>query len=144
MRAINKNPSPRELRTFGLIMLAGFCILGGLFWFSGRLPGTWCGWSGSGRQCTGIVLFLVGAACAACSASPSVGRLLYVGWMTVGMYLGMVMTTVMLTLMFFLLLPVFSLIRLADPLRLKLRKTGSYWEDHKPHEATLERTARPF
>jgi hypothetical protein len=42
------------------------------------------------------------------------------------------------------LLPVFSLIRFSDPLRFKLKSGGSYWEDHPPHEPTLERTMRPF
>jgi len=64
--------------------------------------------------------------------------------MTGAMYLGMAMTTVLLSVLFVILLPFFSLIRLADPLRLKPKSSGSYWEDPTPHDATLERTRRPF
>ena len=75
----------------------------------------------------------------------SVATPVYVVWMTAAMWIGRVMTPVLLTALFVVLLPVFSLIRLGDPLRLKLKPKGeSYWEDHKHHESTLERTARPF
>jgi len=69
----------------------------------------------------------------------------YVGWMSAAFAIGAVMTVVLMTVLFIVLLPLFSLTRLADPLRMKLKPAGeSYWEDHKHHESTLERTARPF
>jgi hypothetical protein len=60
------------------------------------------------------------------------------------MVLGTAMSIVMLTLMFFLVLPVFALIRLKDPLRMKLHREASYWEEPKPQEASIERMMRPF
>jgi hypothetical protein len=80
----------------------------------------------------------------ACFVSYAIGRLLYIVWMTGAMYLGLVVTTVLLSVLFVILLPLFSLIRLSDPLRLRMKSSGSYWEDPTPHEATLERTRRQF
>ena len=65
-------------------------------------------------------------------------------WMIGATGIGKVMLPVFLTLVFFILLPVFTLVRLADPLRMKLTKEATYWEPHKPHEATVERMLRPF
>ena len=72
-------------------------------------------------------------------------RPIYVGWMTIFVPVGIAMSTVLLTVLFFVLLPLFSVIvRLGDPLRKKLKAEGSYWEDSRKHEPTLERTMRPF
>jgi hypothetical protein len=44
-----------------------------------------------------------------------------------------------------IVLPPFSLlVRRKDPLRRKRTKEGSYWEDYKPYEPTLERMKRLF
>jgi hypothetical protein len=65
--------------------------------------------------------------------------------MSVAFFIGGIMTVVLLSILFVVLLPVFSLIRFADPLRMRLKPPGeSYWEEHKHHDSTLERTARPF
>ena len=78
-------------------------------------------------------------------ASPTATKPVYVIWMSVTVPIGIVMTTIMLSILFSVLLPVFALaIRLGDPLGKKLKASGSYWEDHKLHEATIERMERPF
>ncbi len=151
MQSVNKNPSRSDVRTFGLVMLLGFGVIGAALWYLALLPehrwwpeAGW-GWNGSGRHVTAIVLWGLGALFTiVCQLSQTGGRVAYIVWMTGAMYLGTVMTTVLLSVLFVILLPVFSLIRLADPLRLKMKSTGSYWEDPSPHEATLERTRRPF
>lgn len=149
MTTVNKNPSPNDLRAFGRAMLLGFGILGLLFWYfglrgAGWLPADW-GWNGSGRHVTAAVFWGLGLVLFILGFIPGVCRPVYVGWMTVAFKIGGVMTVVMLTVLYFTLLPVFSLIRFWDPLRLKLRPDlDTYWEDHPPHEATLERTMRPF
>jgi hypothetical protein len=132
-------------------MLCGFGVIGALLWYKAvKPPGGWWpeagwGWNGAGLQSITIVLFAVGVWIAlACFVSYAIGRLLYVVWMTGAMYLGMAATTVLLSVLFVILLPLFSLIRLADPLRLKHKSSGSYWEDPTQHEATLERTRRQF
>lgn len=130
---VNRNPSPSELRKFGLAMLLGFGVIGGLLWWRTGTVGVaialWC---------------IAGLLCAISWLTPQLGRKVYVGWMVGGAAIGKIMLPVFLTLAFFILLPPFSLIRLADPLRLKLKKDGTYWERHKPHEATIERMMRPF
>jgi hypothetical protein len=77
--------------------------------------------------------------------SVSLAKPVYVGWMSVAVPIGLVMSTIMLAVLFFLLLPVFSLVvRWGDPLRKRIRRDGSYWEDYKPYEPTMDRMARPF
>jgi hypothetical protein len=140
MIPVKRNPSPRELHTFGLVILGGCCVIGLLLWRRGG----WA-WVGTGRQCAAIGLMTLGAVVAIISvALPGLARRLYVAWMTVGMVLGTGMSFVLLTLMFFLVLPVFSLIRFKDPLRMKRRGAASYWEEPKPREASIERMMRPF
>jgi hypothetical protein len=69
---------------------------------------------------------------------------LYVTWMRASTPIGLAMSTVLLSVLFLFMLPLFSLVvRLGDPLRKKLGET-TYWEDYKPHEATLERMRRLF
>jgi len=145
MQAVNKNPTVREIRTFGFVMLAGFAFVGAVLWHLGRITETGWGYSSTGPHNVAVALWCMGGGFAMiCSASRTMGKILYVIWMTGSMYLGMVMSTVLLSVLFFVLLPVFSLIRLSDPLRQKMKASGTYWENHKPHEATIERTRRPF
>lgn len=140
MIPVKRNPSRRELRTFGWVVLGGFGVIGLLLW---RQEG-WT-WRGNGRQYAAAALMVIGVAVACLSvAFPARARRLYIAWMTVGMILGTGMSVIMLTLMFFLVLPVFTLIRFKDPLRLKLHGERSYWEEPKPHEASIARMMRPF
>jgi hypothetical protein len=148
---VNQNPTIQELRRFGWVTLGGFAVLGVLFWYLAVKPeGAWWpaawGWEGAGKQVAALVLWGLGLAMLlVCLSSPAAARRVYVGWMTGAMYLGTVVSAIMLSILFVVLLPVFSLIRFADPLRLKFKPPGeSYWEDHRHHESTLERTIRPF
>lgn len=145
MQLVNRNPSASELHKFGWAMIFGFGVIGAILWYFGPEPNG-IAWRGVFQQKFGLGLWILGVVLLVVSFGPAgLARPVYVGWMTVAMYLGTVMTFLMLSLMFFILLPVFALIRLKDPLRLKLLPPGeSYWEDHAQHEATLERTIRPF
>ena len=151
MQTVKRNPSESELCSFGWAMLGGFTVLGLLLWFLGLdreplwRPVSGWGWQGGGKQITSVVFWVLGLTFwVVATTAPGPGRRLYVVWMTGAMYLGAVMTTILLSLMFFLFLPFLALIRFKDPLRLKLRGSGSYWEEHTPHEATLERSTRQF
>ena len=151
MQAVNRNPTRSQIHVFGLVVLGGMVVIGALLWYRGLLaPGRWWpdagwGWNGSSSQVIAIVLCVVGIWIAVeCLVSYVLGRLLYIVWMTGAMYLGVVTTTLMLSVLFFVLLPVFSLIRFKDPLRLKLKASDSYWEDPTPHEATIDRMRKPF
>jgi hypothetical protein len=140
---VNKNPSPAVQRQFGVVMLIGLGALGAFIW--ARSSPDWRQWSGTGGQVAAAILGSVGLITLLVSiALPSVAKPLYVGWMTFASWIGAVMTPVILTILFIVFLPVFALIRFKDPLRLKLRRSGSYWEPHRPHEPTLERCYRPF
>ncbi len=146
---VNKNPTPKELRQFGVVMVIGFTIISVLVWLSpwfGNWDASKLSWTGTSRQGTAIGLFVLGAVlCVIGLTASEFARIVYVVWMTVGGKIGIVMSTLMLSLLFFLFLPVFSLIvRWGDPLRKKLSDDDSYWEDYKPHEPTIERMQRLF
>ena len=92
-----------------------------------------------------MALWILGGVVAILSlTSPSIGKPIYVAWMSVAAAIGFVTVPLLLTILYFVLLPVFSLIRFKDPLRLKLRRGDSYWEPHTPIDATIERMQRPF
>jgi hypothetical protein len=143
---IKRDPTPAELRTFGLVVFCGFAVIGALLWWLGRGTDTGLRWAGGGRHWTAVILWGLGALILLITlVSPGLGRPVYVVWMTGASYLGMLMTFILLSVLFVILLPLFSLIRLKDPLRFrKAAPDASYWEDHRHHESTLERTARPF
>lgn len=136
---VNRNPSAKDLRQFGVVMLIGLGVIGGLVWW--RLGG-----SGVGRGLA-LALWIIGGLCflVEFAAPASVGRPLYVGWMSVAAAIGKVMVPLFLSVLYFTFLAPFALIRLGDPLRKRLRPAGeSYWEPHTNHEPTVHRMHRPF
>ena len=145
MQAVNRDPSSAELHRFGGAMLLGFGVIGLVLWYFGPEPNGWRWVPVYGQKAT-LVLWGLGLVLLAVAFGPrGLARPVYVGWMTGAACLGTVMTFVMLSVLFVVLLPFFSLIRLTDPLRRKLRGPGeSYWEDHRHHDSTLDRCARPF
>lgn len=149
MFTVNRNPTVEDLRKFGWAMLLGFGVIGLVLWVAHWLTTPDTGvlqWAGNGRQITAVCLWGLGAVlCALSQLSPSLAKPVYITWMSIVVPIGIVVSAVLLSVLFFVLLPVFSLVvRLGDPLRKKLRASGTYWEDYKPHEATLERMRRPF
>ena len=135
MQPVNRNPSVADVRQFGRVILGGFAVLGALLY-----------WSGATSRWIPVAMGTAGAVVVAVThVSQPAGRRVYVVWMTAALGLGTVMTFVLLSVLFVVLLPVFSLIRFGDPLRLRRRRGAiTYWEDHKHHESTLGRTIRPF
>ncbi len=148
MFTVNKNPTPTDLRKFGWAMLFGFGILGAILWFlhSRKAEIGLLAWDGSGAQIASSIMWSAGVFCCVISlASPTFTKPIYIFWMSVTVPIGLFMSTVMLTILFVVLLPIFSLIvRRTDPLRKKPHSGGTYWEDYKPHEPTIERMRRPF
>ncbi len=142
---VDHNPSASTLRRFGLTILIGLGVIGGLLWYKGGGDPSWWQWSGSPVQSLAIAFWIIGpTVLIVCLAAPGAGRLINIGWMTGAMAIGTVIIPVGMTLLFVTLLPVFSLIRLKDPLRRKLGTADSYWEESAPYEATLERMRRMF
>ena len=145
LNTVNRNPSREELRRFGLVILVGLGVMGAVLWWLGTRDAAGLGWSGSKGQWVGVVFWAIGVAVPSVTlVSQGAGRAVYVVWMTVALWMGMVMIPLLLSVLFLVLLLPFTLIRFWDPLRLKLRREGSYWEKHSPHEASIERMHRPF
>lgn len=149
MFTVNKNPGAGDLRKFGWAMLIGFGVIGVLVWLAPWLKTGEAGalaWAAKANQITAAAFWALGLVLAILSfSSPALARPVYVVWMSIAVPIGIVVSTIMLTLLFVLVLPPFSLVaRLTDPLRKKRHAGGTYWEDYRRHEPTLERTARPF
>ncbi|NLX12034.1 MAG: hypothetical protein GXY44_00060 [Phycisphaerales bacterium] len=145
MQLVNKNPSAVELHKFGWAMLAGFGLIGGLLWYVGPEPNS-IAWVGAKQQKIALGLWVLGAVLLVISFGPrGLARPVYVCWMSTAMLLGSIMTVALLSFIFVVLLPFFSLIRLGDPLHIKLAPEGeSYWEEHVHHDNTLERMSHPY
>lgn len=148
MFTVNRNPSRGDLSKFGRAMFIGFFAIGALLFFlpfirTGDIPALELR---TRLQYTAISLQVLGGGLWVLSvAAPRAAKPVYVVWMTAAVAMGTVTTTILLTLLFVLFLPPFSLVvRLGDPLRKRLTGKDSYWEDYKPHEATLTRMQRPF
>ena len=143
MFSVNRSPSRKDLRIFGWVLLVGFGLIGLILW-----TGWFSGWprGASWQQVLALICWGLALGLGLPSlVSVDLARRIYVGWMTVFVPVGIALSTILLTVLFFVLLPVFSLIvRLGDPLRKKLKAEGSYWEDCRQHEPTLERTMRQF
>jgi hypothetical protein len=149
MLPVNTNPTTKDLRNFAIAMLIGFGVLGGVLWlvpwWKSGLP-VHLRWTGAGAQVSAICLWTLGVVLFALGLAPRpVARTVYVFWMSMAMAIGTVVTTILLTAMFIAFLPWFAIIvRFGDPLRRKLHKGETYWEDYKPYPATIERMQRPF
>ena len=93
-----------------------------------------------------VLLVLAGLSLIPTVFAPALLRPLYGPWMKVGFFLGVVVTTVLMTALFIVVVPIFSLVRLKDPLRVRpSRDPGrSFWEPHRNSEPTIERFGKPF
>lgn len=129
-------------------MLIGFGALAAILWLLPVLKGgsAALSWSGRTGQVVAIAFVTLGIGLFILSRiSLALTKTIYVGWMSVAVPIGIVMSTIALSILFFLLLPVFSLIvRRSDPLRKKIKRSGTYWEDYKHYEPTLDRMQRQF
>ncbi len=139
---VNRNPSLKELKSFGWIMLGG---LGGIALV--LLLAALSGGSESGERAIPAIVWVLGLAgptvWLVSRLSPAATRVLYVGWMTATRPIGIVVFVVLMSVLFGLFVPVFSLIvRRADPLRLRRQSKASYWEDVAPQKPSLRHMAR--
>jgi len=128
------DPSPRALRSFGLVVGGVFFAVGALLWWRSGGPWAW-GLSGVGGLLVvlGVVL-------------PVVLRPIRTAWMALAFALGFVMTKVLLTLVFVLAVtPTALALRLAGKDLLHRRpdpEAASYWlprDDGQPDRESLER-----
>lgn len=142
---IDRQLSIAQLRRFGLVMLLGCGLIGALLWWLGAPEGTQFGWSARPQQWIAMVVWGIGVAGTLCAfVSVRSGRAFYVGWMSLALAIRRVAEPVMFTMLFALVLAPFSLIRLTDPLRRRLRSTGTYWEPVREYEHSIDRLKRQF
>ena len=61
-------------------------------------------------------------------------------WKRFANRMGRIQTFILMTIVYFLVVPIFSLVRFSDPLKLKLKKkSATYWEPKKPVDTSLEK-----
>lgn len=119
MIEIDWRPSPKELRKFGLVVMAGMGLIGAAFQFLSHAPeaarGCWIAGAALGLPAlTGTVVGLPG----------------YWLWMGVAFVMGNVMSRVLLTVIYYGLITPLGLARRlfgGDPLQLKKPAKASYW-----------------
>ena len=130
---IQWNPNRRELRNFGIVMTIASVVVGGVVAAKTRALGPLCAGGAVG-----------GAFLLASTLLPSVGRLLYKGWMGLAWALGMVATPVLLGVVYFLVItPIGLALRLCgrDSLQRRKRNAPTYWREirHRTDTASYER-----
>lgn len=121
-KEVNLHPTRSDRLSFGAIVLVGAAALGAVQRLAlDRPDAARALWIGGG------ILFVL-------SFVPWVGRMLYIGWMYLGVTLGLVMSPIFLLVLYVLLIvPAGLLLRLrrTDPMR--RARSGSaptYWEDY--------------
>jgi hypothetical protein len=124
MLPINRNPAPRELRSFARLWFPSFVLLlGGIIWWRGdSMTGAIVAWG------------IGGAIAAAVLASANIARIVFVGLLTITYPIGLAISTIVLAFMFYVVFTSFGLVmRLAgrDPLRLKQRDAASNWTPYE-------------
>jgi hypothetical protein len=122
---VNKNPSPRELRWFGLIVVAFGGLVSGLLHAKFRWPvAAW------------VPLGFAAALAAVYYALPATRRSIYIAWMYAFLPLGMVMSFLLLAAIYFLIFtPLGLLMRLVGRARVPRQfdpKATTYWVQRPP------------
>ncbi len=124
MVRIDWNPTPGKLRSFGLVVIAGFGLLGAAFWlgkpFAENRTAAVALWAAGG------LLGLPGL------TGTKAGLPGYLAWMAVAFAIGSVTGRVMLALFYYTMITFTGLVMRAtgrDRLNLKRRQTGTYWTD---------------
>ncbi len=120
-KELNRNPTRRDLVTFGIIVAAGMGAFGAYFQLHARPE-------------RALVLFGVGGAVFLLSLIPPVGRLLYILWMGFGLTIGLFTAPVIMFVVYaVVIVPVGLWFRLTrrDVMRRRLDPGAkSYWEDY--------------
>jgi len=119
---INRNPTPKDLRLFGVTILTGFGLIGGLFYWRGK------------HQAADWMWVLSSAVFVVSLLSLWLTKWLYLAWMGIGYAIGSVVSRIVLTIIFiFVVTPVGLLFKIMRRDALKIRRNAevkSYWTDH--------------
>lgn len=128
---------PPSMRVFGLVLLIGFGLLGGLALWSWRETGsTWRLVIGALLVSMGSIVFLWSL------VSPGTLPPVYRAWMRFGQGIGTVVSTILLGVLHLVVFTVVGgLMRVfgTDPLSRRIdRAAGSYWRRHAPPSAPAD------
>jgi hypothetical protein len=117
----SKNPTARDIRLFGLVILIGFGIIGWLFLHRGKTETAHLIWKISGLVAALSIVW------------PKAATPIYHVWMKFGAVLGFVMSRLVLTIIFFgIVTPVAVFFRLCgrDELKRAKKRVATYWSEH--------------
>ena len=132
---INWNPSKKDLRIFGISMIAGFAVLALLLWYR------WGLWTaGTVVLVAGHVIGLVGL------SGTKIALPLYWAWMAVALVLGNIVSRVLLAVFFYgMITPMGLVMRLLGRDKLSRRRhETTYWVDAPPTPAEPAQYERQF
>ncbi len=122
---INRNPSPGELRLFGLLLTAALAAVGFMLYRRAGIPAL-----------PAVLGCVASLAALLTVAAPGALRYPYLGITYAALPIGLVVSTVVLLVIFFLLLTPLALVfKLMgrDPLHRRLRpEAQSYWHPRRP------------
>jgi hypothetical protein len=122
---INWNPTPKDLRQFGIAMIVGFAIIGLLFLFVLDRPE-------AAPYCFGF-----GAVAGFLGLSGTRAALVvYLPWMAIAFVMGNIVSRILLTLFYYLVITPVGMLRriMRDPLQLRQPRGPSYWKPLTPPE----------
>lgn len=132
---IDRNPAPRKLLWFGLLLGVFLVIVGAMLRWRWHLPAA-----------SVAMWALAAATTVAYYLAPAIQKPLYLGWMYATLPIGLAVSYVVLAVIYFgVLMPIGLMMRLAggDPLRRQLdRGAATYWTPHQP--AAMQRYFRQF
>jgi Na+/proline symporter len=121
---INRNPSPRELRWFGVMLAVFVAVVGLLFWRAEATRAATIVWG------AGAALTLVFA------AAKATRRPIYLGWIYAAYPIGWTVSHLLLGAIYYLVVtPIGLALRLGgrDPLERTFdRSASTYWTPHDP------------
>jgi hypothetical protein len=121
----NRNPSPRDLRWFGLVLAAALCTLGGIAYWRTRSTPVAAGIAGAGVL-IGVAYYAVRPA----------RRPIFLAWGGLTYPLGLALSFVVLSVIYFLVItPVGLIMRLVgrDPMCRRFdRAAATYWRPRPP------------
>jgi hypothetical protein len=119
---INKNPSHKDLRWFGVTILIGFGLIGALCHWRGKIQTAEWMWEASSFVFAISFIF------------PRAAKWLYLAWMSAGFVIGSIVSRILLTIIFFIIVtPVALIFKVMNRDALRLRRdphAKSYWKDH--------------
>jgi hypothetical protein len=134
---LNRDPSPRDLKWFGVVMLAFGGLVGALLqWrFAAATAATWV-WGSAA------------ALCAVYYAVAALRRPIFVGWMTLTYPIGWLLSHLMMGVVFYLVVtPIGLVLRLMgrDALDRKVDKgVETYWKAHESRGTAPDSYFRQF